>query len=366
MNIELMTALGQLEREKGISKEIILDALEAALIKAYNRHFDAADNVRVHVDRRTGQVQVYASKTVVENVTEPHYEISLEEATQRNPDYELDDVVEEEVTPKDFGRIAAQTAKQVVMQRLREAQRGMIFEEYASREGEIINGIVQRFESRSVVVDLGKTEALLLPNEQMPTENYRFGDRIKTYIVEVKRTSKGPQIMLSRTHPGLVKRMFELEVPEIGDGTVEIKAVAREAGSRSKVAVFSRDPNVDAVGSCVGPKGMRVQTVVSELKGEKIDIVEWSLDPEQLVANALSPSRVVLVTCDQTEKVARVIVPDHQLSLAIGKEGQNVRLAARLTGWKIDIKSESQARSGQTAGVFVGQEEEEEDDVNEE
>ena len=354
MNGELMTALGQLEREKGISKEIILDALEAALIKAYNRHFGSADNVRVYVDRRTGQVQVYASKTVVENVTEPHYELSVEEAVRMNPDYEVDDVVEEEVTPKDFGRIAAQTAKQVVMQRLREAQRGMIFDEYASREGEIITGVVQRVENRAVIVDLGKTEAVLLPNEQMRVENYRFGDRIKSYIVEVKRTPKGPQVLLSRTHPGLVKRMFELEVPEISDGTVEIKAVSREAGSRSKVAVFSRDPNVDAVGSCVGPKGMRVQTVVSELKGEKIDIVEWSLDPEQLVANALSPSQVVSVVCHEAEKVARVVVPDHQLSLAIGKEGQNVRLAARLTGWKIDIKSESQARSGISAGVFVG------------
>ncbi|MEW6522160.1 MAG: transcription termination factor NusA [Bacillota bacterium] len=351
MSGELIIALAQLEREKGISKEVILEALEAALIKAYGRNFGSTQNVKVHVNRQTGAVRVYAHKAVVESPTDHRLEISLDEARSQNPDYQLGDVVEEEVTPKNFGRIAAQTAKQVVVQRLREAERGIIFEEYANRENDIVTGVVQRTENRNVIIDLGKIEAQLAPAEQMPGETYRYGDRCKSYVLEVKRTPKGPQVMLSRTHPGLLRRLFELEIPEIHDGTVEIKAIAREAGYRSKVAVFSRDPNVDAVGACVGPKGMRVQAIVSELRGEKIDIVPWNTDYGQFVANALSPAKVISVDCQEDTKVARVVVPDYQLSLAIGKEGQNARLAAKLTGWKIDIKSESQALEAGTRNV---------------
>ena len=268
--------------------------------------------------------------------------MSLAEARELDLRYELEDVVEVEVTPKNFGRIAAQTAKQVVVQRIREAERGMIYEEFSSRQSDIVNGIVQRMEQKNVFVDLGKSEAILAPSEQMAGETYKHGDRLKTYIIEVKKTTKGPQILVSRTHPGLLKRLFELEVPEIHDGIVEIKSVAREPGMRSKVAVHSRDENVDPVGACVGHKGMRVQTIVNELKGEKIDIVKWNVDPAKYIANALSPAKVVSVTINESEKMSRVIVPDYQLSLAIGKEGQNARLAAKLTSWKIDIKSESQ------------------------
>lgn len=344
MSVELITALAQLEREKGISKEVVLEALEAALIKAYSRNFGSAQNVKVHVNRQTGAVKVYALKAVVESPTDRLVEISLEEARQKNPEYQLGDVVEEEATPKAFGRIAAQTARQVVVQRLREVERGMIFDEYAGREGDIVTGIVQRTENRHVIVDLGRIEAQLPPTEQMPGEVYRYGDRCKTYVLEVKRSPKGPLVILSRSHPGLLKRLFELEIPEIHDGVVEIKSIAREAGQRSKVAVFSRDANVDAVGACVGPKGMRVQAIVSELRGEKIDIVPWSSDCGQFVASALSPAKVVAVDCKEDGKLARVVVPDYQLSLAIGKEGQNARLAAKLTGWKIDIRSESQSQ----------------------
>jgi N utilization substance protein A len=344
VSVELITALAQLEREKGISKEVVLEALEAALIKAYSRNFGSAQNVKVHVNRQTGAVKVYALKAVVESPTDRLVEISLEEARQRNPEYQLGDVVEEEATPKAFGRIAAQTARQVVVQRLREVERGMIFDEYAGREGDIVTGIIQRTENRHVIVDLGRIEAQLPPTEQMPGEVYRYGDRCKTYVLEVKRSPKGPLVILSRSHPGLLKRLFELEIPEIHDGVVEIKSIAREAGQRSKVAVVSRDANVDAVGACVGPKGMRVQAIVSELRGEKIDIVPWSSDCGQFVASALSPAKVVAVDCKEDGKLARVVVPDYQLSLAIGKEGQNARLAAKLTGWKIDIRSESQSQ----------------------
>lgn len=344
MSVELISALAQLEREKGIAREVVLEALEAALIKAYSRNFGSAQNVRVHVNRQTGAVKVYALKSVVESPTDRHLEIPLEEARRKNPDYQVGDVVEEEATPKAFGRIAAQTARQVVVQRLREVERGMIFDEYADREGDIVTGIVQRTENRHVIVDLGRIEAQLPPTEQIPGEVYRYGDRCKTYILEVKRTPKGPLVILSRSHPGLLKRLFELEIPEIHDGTVEIKSIAREAGHRSKVAVFSRDANVDAVGACVGPRGMRVQAIVSELRGEKIDIVPWSPDCGQFVASALSPAKVVAVDCKEDAKLARVVVPDYQLSLAIGREGQNARLAAKLTGWKIDIRSETQAQ----------------------
>jgi N utilization substance protein A len=346
MNTDFIEALSALEKEKGISKEVLIEAIEAALISGYKRNFNSAQNVRVDVNRLTGVVKVFARKTVVEDVLDPRLEISIDAAQNINPSYQLDDIVELEVTPKDFGRIAAQTAKQVVTQRIREAERGLIYEEFIDREEDIVTGIVQRQDARFIYIDLGKIEAMLPVNEQMPTEKFKMNDRVKTYITKVERTTKGPQVMVSRTHPGLLKRLFELEVPEIFDGVVEIKSVAREAGYRSKISVVSHDPEVDPVGACVGPKGMRVQTIVSELKGEKIDIVHWSEDVKEYVANALSPSKVVEVIVHEDEKVARVIVPDYQLSLAIGIKGQNARLAAKLTGWKIDIKSESQAEGG--------------------
>lgn len=343
MNMEFIEALHELEKGRGISAEILFEAIEAALISAYKKNFGSLQNVRVFIDRSTGEFKVYARKTVVEIVEDARTQVELEEARKRDPNYQLEDIVEYEVTPREFGRIAAQTAKQVVVQRIREAERGMIYDEYVNREGDIVTGVVQRYEQKNVIVDLGKVEAVLPAQEQIPGEVYQSFERIKTYVVEVKKTTKGPQIMLSRTHPGLIKRLFELEVPEIHDGIVEIKGVSREAGARSKIAVYSRDPNVDPVGACVGPKGARVQTIVTELKGEKIDIVNYSTDPQEFVANALSPAKVVGVYPKLNEKVAIVVVPDYQLSLAIGKEGQNARLAAKLTGWKIDIKSESQA-----------------------
>ncbi|MCW2277898.1 transcription termination factor NusA [Heliophilum fasciatum] len=345
MNVDFLEALQDLERERGISKDILIEAIEAALISAYKKNFNQLQNVRVQIDRTTGEIKVYSRRTVVEEVLDPRMEISLQESRAIHPGYQVNDIIDTEVTPKTFGRIAAQTAKQVVVQRIREAERGMIFEEFSSKEGDIVSGTVQRIEAKNVFVDLGRVEALLSVAEQMAGEQYRHNDRIKAYIVEVKKTNKGPQVMISRTHPGLLKRLFEFEVPEIQNGTVELKAASREAGARSKIAVYSKDETVDPVGACVGPKGMRVQAVVSELRGEKIDIVKWSANPSVFVANALSPAKVTSVQIDEQEKVARVVVPDYQLSLAIGKEGQNARLAAKLTGWKIDIKSESQARN---------------------
>ncbi|MCR4440928.1 MAG: transcription termination factor NusA [Peptococcaceae bacterium] len=348
MNFELIGALNELEKEKGINIDVIIEAIEAALVSAYKKNFGTQSNMRVAIDRGTGDIKVFSRKIVVEEVQNPREEMALSEARRKDPRYELGDVVEVEVTPREFGRIAAQTAKQVVVQRLREAERDMIFDEYANREGDIVTGIVQRQEGKNVYIDLGKTEAVLSLNEQMPGENYRTGDRIKVYVIDVKKTTKGPQILVSRTHPGLLKRLFELEVPEIHDGTVELKSVAREPGARSKIAVHSRNENVDPVGSCVGPKGLRVQSIVNELKGEKIDIVKWSSDAIKFIANSLSPAKVISVEIINDEKMAKVVVPDYQLSLAIGKEGQNARLAAKLTGWKIDIKSESQALAAET------------------
>jgi len=342
--MEILDALTLLEKEKGISRDVLIEAIEAALVSAYKRNFNQAQNVRVDLNLDTGTMKVLARKEVVDEVFDPRLEISLNEARLMNPNYEVGDVVELEVTPKDFGRIAAQTAKQVVTQRVREAERGIIYEEFVDREDDIITGIVQRQDGRFIYVSLGKTEALLPANEQMPNERYVHNDRIKVYITKVEKTTKGPQIFVSRTHPGLLKRLFELEVPEIYDGTVEIKSVAREAGDRSKISVHSDNQEVDPVGACVGPKGARVQAIVNELKGEKIDIVKWSKDPVEFVANALSPSKVLDVIVDEEEKATTVIVPDYQLSLAIGKRGQNARLAAKLTSWKIDIKSESEAR----------------------
>lgn len=350
MNVEFIEALRELEKEKNIAMDVLIEAIEAALISAYKKNFGSSQNVRVEVDRNTGEIHVFSKKDIVDLIEDSKIEISVDEARTVNPNYEVGDVFETEVTPRTFGRIAAQTAKQVVVQRIREAERSIIYDEYVNREGDIVTGIVQRYEMKNVFIDLGKTEAILTQTEQIAGELYNHGDRIKTYIVEVKKTTKGPQILVSRTHPGLLKRLFELEVPEIHDGVVEIKSVAREAGTRSKIAVYSRDENVDPVGACVGPKGMRVQTIVNELRGEKIDIIMWSEDPTVFVSNSLSPAKVVSVDIRQDEKVAEVIVPDYQLSLAIGKEGQNARLAAKLTGWKIDIKSQSQAEGATEFG----------------
>ncbi|MBE6094077.1 MAG: transcription termination/antitermination protein NusA [Schwartzia succinivorans] len=338
-----MMAIDDLGKEKGIAPEVLFDAIEAALISAYRRNFGSEQNAHVQIDRTTGEFHVYAHKTVAREVTDPVMEMALEDAQALDPDYEEGDVLEIEVTPANFGRIAAQTAKQVVVQRIREAERGNIYDEFSGRSSDIVTGLVQRVENRNVYIDLGRTEALLAPSEQIEGETYVHGDRVKAYILEVRRTSKGPQIAVSRTHPGLLKRLFEMEVPEIHDGVVEIKSVAREPGMRSKIAVYSKDPDVDPVGSCVGHKGLRVQAVVTELRNEKIDIVKWNEDPAHYIANALSPAKAVSVAVNEAEKTSRVVVPDQQLSLAIGKEGQNARLAAKLTGWKIDIKSESQA-----------------------
>ncbi|MFY0759005.1 transcription termination factor NusA [Metabacillus dongyingensis] len=343
MSNELLDALTILEKEKGISKEVIIEAIEAALISAYKRNFNQAQNVRVDLNRETGTMRVFARKDVVDEVYDPRLEVSVAEAQSVNPSYQVNDVLEMEVTPKDFGRIAAQTAKQVVTQRVREAERGVIYSEFVDREEDIMTGIVQRIDSKFIYVSLGKIEALLPVSEQMPNEKYKPHDRIKVFITKVEKTTKGPQIFVSRTHPGLLKRLFEIEVPEIYDGTVEIKSVAREAGDRSKISVHSDNPEVDPVGSCVGPKGQRVQAIVNELKGEKIDIVKWSNDPVDFVANALSPSKVLDVNVNEDDKATTVVVPDYQLSLAIGKRGQNARLAAKLTNWKIDIKSETDA-----------------------
>ena len=341
MNIDFLHALDDIEREKGVSKDILLEAIETALYSAYKKDFGTKENVRVEIKSQSGQVKVYALKTVVEEVENKNTEITLVEAQQLNKSYNLGDIVEEEVTPANFGRIATQTAKQVVMQRIREAERDVIYEEYKQKEGELITGSIQRFHNSNVFIDLGKIEALLPPSEQMPGEIYEMGNRIKLYVVEVSADSKGPKILVSRTHPGLLKRFFEIEVPEIFDGIVEIKSIAREAGSRSKIAVASTNDKVDPVGACVGPKGMRVQAIVDQLNGEKIDIISWDQDPTKLVANALNPAEVIHVIIHEEEKIAEVVVPDFQLSLAIGKEGQNARLSAKLTGWKVDIKNES-------------------------
>ncbi|CAN7543354.1 transcription termination factor NusA [Peribacillus frigoritolerans] len=355
MGNELLDALYILENEKGISREVLIDAIESALISAYRRNFNQAQNVRIDLNLGKGTMRVFARKDVVDEVFDSRLEISVEEARAIDPNYQLEDVVEMEVTPKDFGRIAAQTAKQVVTQRVREAERGIIYAEFIDREEDIMTGIVQRQDSRFIYVSLGKIEALLPVNEQMPNEQYKPHDRIKVFITKVEKTSKGPQIFVSRSHPGLLKRLFEIEVPEIFDGTVEIKSVAREAGDRSKISVHSDNEEVDPVGSCVGQKGQRVQAIVNELKGEKIDIVKWSENPVIFVANALSPSKVLEVIVKEEEKATTVVVPDYQLSLAIGKRGQNARLAAKLTGWKIDIKSETEARE---AGIYPVEEQE--------
>ena len=347
MNVEFIQALDDIEKDKGISKEVLIDAIETALVSAYKKDFGSKDNVRVDVSTDAGEVKVYSRKEVVEEVKNENTEISLVEAEKIDSKYKLEDVVEIEVTPGNFGRIAAQTAKQVVMQRIREAERDVIFDQYKEKEDELITGTIQRFHNDNILIDMGKTEALLPPSEQIAGEKYEIGKRIKLYVVEVSSTSKGPRILVSRTHPGLLKRLFEIEVPEIFQGLVVIKAVAREAGQRSKMAVASKDKQVDPVGACVGPKGMRVQAVVEQLNREKIDIVKWDESPETFVANALNPAEVIDVKINKSDKIAEVVVPDFQLSLAIGKEGQNARLAAKLTGWKVDIKKESETVKAQ-------------------
>lgn len=341
MNKDFIEAVEDLEREKHMSKDMLIEAIESALVSAYKKNYGTSQNVRVSIDRATGDIDVFMRRDIVEDVEDEFSQCSLEEAQEIDPEYEIGDVIEYRVTPRDFGRIAAQTAKQVVVQRIRETERGMIYDDYISRQGEVVTGIVQRVSNNTVFVNMGRAEGILSQGEQMPGEQYNVNDRIKVFVMDVKRSTKGPQVFLSRTHPGLVKKLFELEVPEIQEGIVEIKSVSREAGSRTKIAVCTYDENVDPVGSCVGPRGQRVQAVVDELGGEKIDIINWSDEPGKMISASLSPSKVEMVLIDENEKAALVVVPDYQLSLAIGKEGQNVRLAARLCGWKIDIKSHS-------------------------
>lgn len=342
MSNDLVQALNDIERERGIPKRALVDAIKSALSTAYKKNFGVAQNVSVEFNEANGEVKVFSQKKISDEVKDPRLELSLEDAQELYPECKLEDLVYVEATPSEFGRIAAQTAKQVVIQKLREAERSLIYEEFLEREGEIITGTIQRVESKTVYISLGRTEGIMLAVDQIYGEKYEVGQRVKAYIYEVKNTPKGPNIFVSRSHPYFLRRLFEMEVPEIYDGVVEIKSIAREAGARSKIAVYSLDDKIDSVGACVGPRGLRVQNIVSELDGEKIDIIKYDKDPEKYISNALSPSRVVAVNINEIDKVARVIVPDYQLSLAIGKEGQNARLAAKLTGWKVDIKSESQ------------------------
>ena len=344
MNNELLEALNILEQEKNISKDTLLEAIENSLVTACKNHFGTSDNVKVSIDPETCEFHVFQEKTVVENVEDPVEQISLVNAKMINSKYEIGDVVNIEVQSKEFGRIATQNAKNVILQKIREEERKVLYDQYYGMEKEVVTGIVQRVMGKNVSVNLGKADGILSENEQVKGEEFEPTERIKVYILEVKDTPKGPRILLSRTHPGLVKRLFESEVAEVKDGTVEIKSIAREAGSRTKIAVWSNDPDVDPVGACVGMNGARVNSIVEELRGEKIDIINWDENPAILIENALSPAKVIAVMADPDEKTALVVVPDYQLSLAIGKEGQNARLAARLTGFKIDIKSETQAR----------------------
>ena len=339
---EFMNAIDDLVKEKGITKELLMDAIESALVAAYKKNYGTSQNVRVVFEDGLEGIEVLMRKDVVEEVEDEFTQISLEEALEIDPRYQVGDVVEYQVTPQNFGRIAAQTAKQVVVQKIREAERGMVFDNYINRQGDLITGVVQRISNETIFVNIGNTEGILVAGERARGERFRVNDRIKAYIMDVRKSTKGPQIFLSRTHPGFVERLFELEVPEIEDGIVEIKSIAREAGSRTKIAVYTEDEDVDPVGACVGTGGSRVRNIVDELFGEKIDITTWDDDPKILIRNVLSPAKVEEVLIDEEEKAATVIVPDYQLSLAIGKEGQNVRLAARLCGWKIDIKSHSQ------------------------
>ena len=344
-NKELILALEELEKEKGIKKEYVLESIETALVTAYKRNFDALENVKVDIDHKTGATHIYSVKEIVENANDEVTEISLEEAHKINKNLTYGDTVDIEIVPKDFGRIAAQTAKQVIVQKLREVERELIFDEYSQRKGEIVSGIIQKADKGIVVMDLGKLEGVMPVKEQIPTERYRVNDKIKAYVLEVERGEKGaPQVIISRSHPDFVRKLLEFEIPEIYEGLIEVKSVSRDPGKRCKVAVYSQDENIDPVGSCVGQRGIRIQNIINELNGEKIDVIEWNPDISTYIAAALLPASIMAVDIKEEEKFAQVIVEDDQLSLAIGKAGQNVRLAAKLTNWKIDIKSESQFR----------------------
>jgi N utilization substance protein A len=364
-NNELLEALNILEQEKNISKDTLLEAIENSLVTACKNHFGSSDNVKVSIDPETCEFHVFQEKTVVETVEDPVEQISLVNAKMINSKYEIGDVVNIEVQSKEFGRIATQNAKNVILQKIREEERKVLYDQYYSMEKDVVTGVVQRYIGRNVSINLGRVDAILTENEQVKGEVFQPTERIKVYILEVKATSKGPKVLVSRTHPELVKRLFESEVTEVKDGIVEIKSIAREAGSRTKIAVWSNDPDVDPVGACVGMNGSRVNAVVNELNGEKIDIITWDENPALLIENALSPAKVISVMADPDEKTAKVIVPDYQLSLAIGKEGQNARLAARLTGFKIDIKSETQAREAGDFDYVEEEEYEEEDNYDE-
>ena len=346
-NKELILALEDLEKEKGIKKEYLLDSIETALVTAYKRNFDSLENVKVVMDPKTGATHVYSLKEVVENPENHNTQISLKEAQKISKDFKEGDTVETEIVPRDFGRIAAQTAKQVIIQKLREVEREIVFNEFNDRKGEIVSGIIQKADKNIVVMDLGRLEGVMPSKEQVPTEKYRVNDKIKGYVLDVEKGAKGvPQVIVSRSNPDFVRKLLEFEIPEIYEGVIEIKSVSRDAGYRSKVAVYSPDPNIDPVGSCVGQRGVRIQNVINELNGEKIDVIEWNEDPAIYISAALLPAQILAVDINEEEKFAQVIVPDDQLSLAIGKSGQNARLAAKLTNWeKIDIKSETQFRN---------------------
>ena len=362
-NKELILALEDLEKEKGINKDYVLEAIETALVTAYKRNFDSLENVKVVMDRKTGATHLYSVKQIVEKVENPETEISLKDAQKINPDLNLEDTVDIEIVPRNFGRIAAQTAKQVIIQKLRELEREIVYNEFNDRKGEIVSGIIQKADKNIVVMDLGKLEGVMPTKEQIPTEKYRVNDKIKGYVLDVKKEQKGaPQVIVSRSHPDFVRKLLEFEIPEIYEGVIEIKSVSRDPGYRSKVAVYSPDPNIDPVGSCVGQKGVRIQNVINELNGEKIDVIEWNEDPSIYIAASLLPAQVLAVDIKQEEKFAQVIVPDNQLSLAIGKSGQNARLAAKLTDWKIDIKSETQFRNMLMENQENEQKEENEED----
>ncbi len=344
-NKELITAIGELEKERGINKDYLLDSIESALVMAYKRNFDSAENVKVVMDKQSGEIHVYAVKDVVDVVEDQKKQIQLEEAKSINKKLEIGDVVDIEIIPKNFGRIAAGTAKQIIIQKIREAERDILYTEFSERKGEIVTGMIQKTDGNAIVLDLGKLEGIMPIKEQIPTESYKVNDKIKGYVVDVQKGTKGnPQVIVSRSHPDFVRKLFEFEIPEIYEGLIEIKSVSRDPGYRSKVAVYSTNENIDPVGSCVGQKGIRIQNIIHELNGEKIDVIEWDKNPSIYIAAALLPAQVLAVDIKEEEKFAQVIVPDDQLSLAIGKSGQNARLAAKLTNWKIDIKSESQFR----------------------
>lgn len=349
MSSELFDSLEMIEDEKGISKDVILDALESALISAYRKHFGAAQDISVVFDKETGGIRIIARKRVVDTVEDRENEITLEEAKRISPKYEIGDIAEFEVTPKSFGRIAAQTARQVVFQRMREAEREKMVNEYSDRENDIATARVRKIDHRNVMLEIENTESVLMPNEQVRQDNYKVGERYKVFVVEVADSAKGVHLVVSRSHPGLVRRLLELEVPEIGEGIIEIKSISREPGSRTKIAVHSTKENVDPVGTCIGTKGMRVNEVIRELRGEKLDIIKYSDNPAEYVANSLSPADVTSIEVDEENHICRVVVPADQLSLAIGREGQNVRLAARLTGWKIDLTSAEKSNSNETS-----------------